>query len=103
MKKKPEGYPGHTLHADGIIAMVKEAKKASAKVLLGNMKKAGPTLLKPHILLGVKPEMRLWQCESFSWSWPWQLSIPSMRPLNLRTHPNTCWRPPSGQRIYTMQ
>ncbi|KAF8477955.1 aldehyde dehydrogenase [Russula ochroleuca] len=52
-------------HADGIIAMVKEAKEAGAEVLLGDMKKAGPALLKPHILLGVKPETRLWQRESF--------------------------------------
>jgi acyl-CoA reductase-like NAD-dependent aldehyde dehydrogenase len=52
-------------HADGIIAMVREAKEAGAEILLGDMKKAGPALLKPHILLGVKPETRLWQRESF--------------------------------------
>ena len=51
--------------ADGIIAMLKEAKEAGAEVLLGDMQKAGPALLKPHILLGVKPEVRLWQRESF--------------------------------------
>jgi acyl-CoA reductase-like NAD-dependent aldehyde dehydrogenase len=51
--------------ADGIIAMLKEAKEAGAEVLLGDMEKAGPALLKPHILLGVKPETRLWQRESF--------------------------------------
>ncbi len=52
-------------NADDIIAMVKEAKEAGAEVLLGDMTKAGPALLKPHILLGVKPETRLWQRESF--------------------------------------
>jgi acyl-CoA reductase-like NAD-dependent aldehyde dehydrogenase len=52
-------------NANGIIAMVKEAKEAGAEVLLGDMEKAGPALLKPHILLGVKPETRLWQRESF--------------------------------------
>ncbi|KAI0292402.1 aldehyde dehydrogenase [Russula brevipes] len=46
-------------------AMLKEAKQAGAEVLLGDMEKAGPALLKPHILLGVKPETRLWQRESF--------------------------------------
>ncbi|KAH9972009.1 aldehyde dehydrogenase [Lactifluus volemus] len=51
--------------ADGVIAMMKEAKETGAEVLLGDMKKAGPALLKPHVLLGVKPETRLWQCESF--------------------------------------
>jgi len=51
--------------ADGIIAMLKEAKEAGAEVLLGDLEKAGPALLKPHILQGVKPETRLWQRESF--------------------------------------
>jgi len=51
--------------ADGIIAMLKEAKEAGAEVLLGDLEKAGPSLLKPHMLLGVKPETRLWQRESF--------------------------------------
>ena len=51
--------------ADGIIAMLKEAKEAGAEVLLGDLEKAGPSLLKPHILLGIKPETRLWQRESF--------------------------------------
>jgi len=51
--------------ADGIIAMLQEAKQAGAEVLLGDMEKAGLALLKPHILLGVKPETRLWQRESF--------------------------------------
>ncbi|KAF8488212.1 aldehyde dehydrogenase family-domain-containing protein [Russula emetica] len=46
-------------NADDIITMVKEAKEAAAEVLLGGVEKAGPTLLKPHILLGVKPETRL--------------------------------------------
>ena len=51
--------------ADGIIAMLKEAKEAGAEVLLGDLEKAGPALLKPHILQGVKPGTRLWQRESF--------------------------------------
>ncbi|KAI9450247.1 aldehyde dehydrogenase [Russula earlei] len=51
--------------ADGIVAMIKEAKDAGAEVLLGDAEKAGPALLKPHILLGVKRETRLWQRESF--------------------------------------
>ena len=45
--------------------MLKEAKEAGAEVLLGDMKKAGPALLKPHVLTGVKTETRLWQRETF--------------------------------------
>ena len=67
------GDPEHALlsslfterSADNIIAMLKEAKETGAEILLGDMKKAGPALLKPHVLLGVKPETRLWKCESF--------------------------------------
>jgi len=51
--------------ADDILAMLKEAKEAGAEILLGDLEKAGPALLKPHILLDVKPETRLWQRESF--------------------------------------
>ena len=51
--------------ADNIIAMLKEAQEAGAEVLLGDMEKAGPALLRPHILTGVKTETRLWQRETF--------------------------------------
>jgi len=51
--------------ADGIIEMLKEAQEGGAEVVLGDLKKAGPALLKPHILVDVKPETRLWQRESF--------------------------------------
>jgi len=51
--------------ADNIISMLKEAKEAGAELLLGNMEKAGPALLKPHVLTGVKTETRLWQRETF--------------------------------------
>ncbi|KAH9060183.1 aldehyde dehydrogenase [Lactarius vividus] len=51
--------------ADNIIAMLKEAKEAGAEVLLGDLEKAGPALLKPHVLTGVKTETRLWQRETF--------------------------------------
>ena len=52
-------------NVDDIIPVVKKVKEAGAEILLGNVEKAGPTLLKPHILLGVKPETILWQRESF--------------------------------------
>jgi acyl-CoA reductase-like NAD-dependent aldehyde dehydrogenase len=52
-------------NVDDIIPLVKKAKEAGAEILLVNVEKAGPTLLKPHILLGVKPETILWQRESF--------------------------------------
>ncbi|KAH9010960.1 aldehyde dehydrogenase [Lactarius hengduanensis] len=51
--------------ADNIIAMLKGAKEAGAEVLLGDLEKAGPALLKPHILIGVKTETQLWQRETF--------------------------------------
>ncbi len=51
--------------ADNVIAMLKEAKEAGAEVLLGDMEKAGPALVKPHVLVGVKTETRLWQREAF--------------------------------------
>jgi len=51
--------------ADGILAMLKEAKEAGAEIVLGDLEKAGPALLKPHILSDVKPETSLWQRESF--------------------------------------
>src|SRR6266702_765439 len=51
--------------ADNIIAMVREAKEAREEVLLGDMEKAEPALLKPHIPTGVKTETRLWHREAF--------------------------------------
>ncbi|KAH9030341.1 aldehyde dehydrogenase [Lactarius pseudohatsudake] len=51
--------------ADNIIAMLKGAKEAGAEVLLGDLEKAGPALLKPHVLIGVKTETQLWQRETF--------------------------------------
>ncbi|KAI9442980.1 aldehyde dehydrogenase [Lactarius indigo] len=51
--------------ADNVIEMLKEAKEAGAEVLLGDLEKAGPALLKPHVLTGVKTETRLWQRETF--------------------------------------
>jgi len=51
--------------ADNVLAMLKEAKDAGAEVLVGDLEKAGPALLKPHILTGVKREKRLWQREAF--------------------------------------
>ena len=51
--------------ADNIIAMLKEAKEAGAEVLLGDMEKAGPALLKPHVVTGVKTDTRLWRRETF--------------------------------------
>lgn len=51
--------------ADNVLAMLKEAKEAGAEVLLGDMKKSGPALLKPHVVTGVKTDTRLWQRETF--------------------------------------
>ena len=52
-------------NADNIIAMLKESKEAGSEVLLGDMEKVGPALLRPHILTGVRTETRLWQRETF--------------------------------------
>jgi hypothetical protein len=51
--------------ADNVLAMLKEAKEAGAEVLLGDMEKSGPALLKPHVVTGVKTDTRLWQRETF--------------------------------------
>ncbi|KAI9454067.1 aldehyde dehydrogenase [Lactarius psammicola] len=51
--------------ADNIISMLKEAKEAGAEVLLGDLEKAGPALLKPHIH-GFGSARRLGPCLS----WP---------------------------------
>ena len=45
--------------------MLKEAKEAGAAVLLDDMEKAGPALLKPQIVTGVKTGTRLWKRETF--------------------------------------
>ena len=45
--------------------MLKEVKEAGAEILLGDMEKAGPTLLKPRVVTGVKTDKRFWQRETF--------------------------------------
>ena len=89
--------------ADNIIAMLKEAKEAGAAVLLDDMGKAGPALLKPHIVTRVRQvhgfgsERRLGLCLSLP------PSIPSTRLSNSRMRLITHWQLLSGRTICTMR
>jgi acyl-CoA reductase-like NAD-dependent aldehyde dehydrogenase len=50
--------------AESFISLVTEAKEAGAEVIAGDLKREG-ALVRPHILLGVKRGMRVWEKESF--------------------------------------
>ncbi|KAJ7636931.1 Aldehyde/histidinol dehydrogenase [Roridomyces roridus] len=50
--------------AANILAAISEAQAAGAKVVSGDLTRHG-ALLRPHLVTGVKPGMRLWECESF--------------------------------------
>lgn len=50
--------------AENVISMVKEAVDAGAKLLVGDLKRAG-TYVQPHVVLGAKSGDRLWERESF--------------------------------------
>ncbi|KAK7059715.1 Aldedh domain-containing protein [Favolaschia claudopus] len=50
--------------AENVLAMIKEAKEAGAELLLGDLGRQG-AVVRPHLVKGVKPGMRLWERESF--------------------------------------
>lgn len=50
--------------AENVLSLIVEAKSAGAEVLLGDLKVEGG-VIQPHLLNGVKPNMTLWQRESF--------------------------------------
>lgn len=50
--------------AENVLKMIKEAVDAGAKLLVGDLTRDG-AVVQPHIVADVKPEMRLWQRESF--------------------------------------
>ncbi|KAJ7698589.1 Aldehyde/histidinol dehydrogenase [Mycena rosella] len=50
--------------AENVVSMIAEAKAAGAEVLLGDLARQG-AVVKPHLVKGVKPGMRLWERESF--------------------------------------
>ncbi|KIK67878.1 hypothetical protein GYMLUDRAFT_36676 [Collybiopsis luxurians FD-317 M1] len=50
--------------ADNVITMIREAKDAGARVLIGDLERNG-TVVQPHVVTDVRPEMRLWDRESF--------------------------------------
>jgi len=50
--------------AENVVGMISEARKAGAEVLLGDVVRDG-AVVRPHIVKGVKPGMRLWERESF--------------------------------------
>ncbi|KAF9459102.1 aldehyde dehydrogenase [Collybia nuda] len=50
--------------AENVLSMIREAQEAGAQLLLGDVHREG-SLVKPHLMNGVKPGMRLWDRESF--------------------------------------
>ncbi|KAJ6616495.1 Aldehyde/histidinol dehydrogenase [Mycena sp. CBHHK59/15] len=50
--------------AENVVAMITEAQAAGAEVLMGDLTRHG-AVVKPHLVKGVKPGMRLWERESF--------------------------------------
>lgn len=50
--------------AEGILGLLRDAKDAGAEIVAGDLQRDG-SLMKPHIVLGVKRGMRLWKQESF--------------------------------------
>ncbi|OBZ77471.1 Vanillin dehydrogenase [Grifola frondosa] len=50
--------------AENVVNMIQEAKAAGAEIILGDGTRKGP-VVQPHLLMGVKPGMRLWDQESF--------------------------------------
>jgi acyl-CoA reductase-like NAD-dependent aldehyde dehydrogenase len=50
--------------AKNVVSLLEDAKNAGAEVLHGDLKRDG-ALVSPHIVVGVKRGMRLWEQESF--------------------------------------
>ncbi|KAI0315591.1 aldehyde dehydrogenase [Amylostereum chailletii] len=51
-------------HAESVVGLLRDAREMGAEVIAGDLKRDG-TLVKPHVLTGVKRGMRLWVDESF--------------------------------------
>ncbi|KAI0831987.1 aldehyde dehydrogenase [Trametes gibbosa] len=51
--------------AENAVGMVKDAVKEGAKVLVGDQSRQG-AILQPHLLVDVKPGMRIWDRETFA-------------------------------------
>ena len=58
--------------AENVIAMLKEAQSGGAMLAFGNATRDG-ALVWPHVVVGGKPGMRLWDRESFG---PGPCSLP---------------------------
>ena len=52
------------MHANNVVKLISEAKEAGAELIQGDLKADG-ALVKPHLLVGIKPGMRAWEQESF--------------------------------------
>ncbi|KAJ7735095.1 Aldehyde/histidinol dehydrogenase [Mycena maculata] len=50
--------------AANVLSMIADAQAAGAEVLMGDLARDG-ALVRPHLISGVKPGMRLWERESF--------------------------------------
>lgn len=72
--------------AENVLGLISEAQDGGAKVLLGDLKRDGPCI-RPHIITGVKPGMRLWDRESFGpgTSCSAQFSVSKFRNLSVLT------------------
>ncbi|THU96268.1 aldehyde dehydrogenase [Dendrothele bispora CBS 962.96] len=50
--------------AENVIGLLREAKEQGARVVVGDLERKG-AVVQPHVVLDVKPGMRLWERESF--------------------------------------
>ncbi|KAJ7484216.1 Aldehyde/histidinol dehydrogenase [Mycena latifolia] len=50
--------------AENVVSMITEAQSAGAEVVLGDLAREG-AVVRPHLVMGVKPGMRLWERETF--------------------------------------
>lgn len=50
--------------AENVMNMIQEARKEGAEVVVGDLQRQA-SLIQPHVLTRVTPEMRLWKDESF--------------------------------------
>lgn len=50
--------------AGNVLNLIREARDGGAELLLGDLRRDG-SIVQPHLLVGVKPGMRIWEEETF--------------------------------------
>jgi len=50
--------------AENVLGLIRDALDAGAELLLGDLDARG-SVIQPHLLIGVKPGMRIWDQETF--------------------------------------